>query len=123
MKSELGVRIGVGAGSGAGSGAGIGAGGWIRRLEQELEWQQELDLEAGVGAEAEGTKSSEIPAWEAQIRILGPNAGFISSMVVFQKDFDEKMATFKTRKMTTSPGPTGYTIPAFHCRFTIRSAI
>ena len=113
MKSELTVRTGAGAGSGAGSGAGngagSGAGGWIWRLEQELEWQQELDLEAGVEAEAEGAKSSEIAPWEAQIRILGPNSG------------DEKMATFKTRKMTTSPGPTGHTIPAFHCRFTMKS--
>ena len=95
LKSELRVRTGAGAGSGAGSGAG----GWIWRLEQELEWQSELDLEAGVGAEAEGTKSSEIPPWGPQIRILGPNSGFISNMLVFQKDFDEKIATFKTRKM------------------------
>ena len=106
-----------------GAGSGSGAGGWIWRLEQELEWQSELDLEAGVGAEAEGTKSSEIPAWEAQIRILGPNGGFISNMVVFQKDFDEKMATFKTRKMSYSPGPTKPYNHHFHCRFTIKSAI
>ena len=86
------MRTGAGAGSGAGSGAGNGAGsgarGWI--------WRLELDLEAGVGAEAEGTKPSEIPAWDPTIRILDPNGGFISTMLVVQKDFDEKMATFKT---------------------------
>ena len=69
---------------------GSGAGGWIWRPEQEPEWQPELDLEAGLGAEAEGTKSSEIPAWDPKIRILDPNGGFISTMLVFQKDFDEK---------------------------------
>ena len=105
LKSELRVRIGAGGGS--------GAGGWIWRLEQELEWQPELDLEAGVGAEAEGTKSSEIPPWGPQIRILGPNGGFISNMVVFQKDFDENMATFKTRKCHIRPGRPSHTIPTF----------
>ena len=84
--------------------AGSGAGGWIWRLEQELEWQPELDLEAGVGAEAEGTKSSEIPSWGPKIRILGPNSGFISNMLVFQKDFDEKWPLSKPENVAFAPG-------------------
>ena len=63
-----------------------------------------LELEAGVGAEAEGTKSSEIPAWDTKIRILDPNGGFTSTMLVFQKDFDEKWPLSKLENWTFPRG-------------------
>ena len=128
LKSELTVRTGAGAGSGAGSGAGngdgSGAGGWIWRLEQELEWQSELDLEAGVGAEAEGTKSSEIPAWDPQIRILGPNEGFLMKMLVFQKDFDEKWPLSKPENVifarATKPYNPRISLQVYHQKCILR---
>ena len=51
-------------------------------MEQELEWEPELDLEAGVGAEAEVTKYSEIPPGRLKIRILGQN-GILGSKPSF----------------------------------------
>ena len=67
----------------------LGTGSWEQGVGS---WELDRDRERELGWDlgAEGTKSSEIPAEEAQIRILDPNGGFISNMVVFQKDFDEK---------------------------------